>query len=504
MAGGCVITMQPAANLNTAPLSDNLKLRPRIHPSIRDFLTQPELLHNLCDGFGSPLNVMFPENIDENIKSFQAAYKKNHLRGRIYFTSKPCKSQALVRRASLAPIGIDVSSPQSLKHVMNCGFSPDRIEATGPKNAEYILTCLQLDVLLNADSMAELLLIKELRGKLGLSRKARVMVRLSGFESARMRFTPQDGTFGIHTRDVPAVIDWLVNNKDEIDFHGFSFYISGASVEQRVVAIENQLQLTFLAMQKGLKPRGIDIGGGFSVQYAEDMMEWNNYLEALKQSVAGEIENQTWNNSGLGYRNVNGVVAGAPLVVNHVPSHTKGEELDFWLNQRSVGFGNALLTDLIRDSLLELYIEPGRGMLDQCGITVGRVAFIKESTWGELLTGLEMNRSNNHAQNLKQLCDPVIIPRHPERNQPNARGVYYVGNLCVSYDILQYNKTYPDIVPERGDLVVFSNTAAYMMDFVESETLMQPLAQKVAVWRDSQDKFRWALDSQYLPIKVSL
>lgn len=477
-------------------------LRPRIHPVIQNFLAQPELLHSLCAGFGSPLNVMFPENIDDNIRSFEAAYKKNHMRGRIYFTSKPCKSQALIRRASLSSVGIDVSSPQSLKHVMSCGFSPDRIEATGPKNAEYILTCLQMDVLLNADSMAELLLIHELRRKLDLSRKARVMVRLSGFESPRMRFTPQDGTFGIPIRDIPAAIGWLVQNSDDIDFHGFSFYISGAGIEQRTVAIENQIQLTFLAMQKGLKPRGVDIGGGFSVQYAEDITEWNNYLETLKASVAGEMESQTWNNSGLGYRNVNGVVMGAPLVVNHVPPHTKGDELDIWLNQRSLTFGNARLADMIRDSLLELYIEPGRGMLDQCGITVGRVAFIKESTWGELLVGLEMNRSNNHAQNLKQLCDPVIIPRDPARNKPNNRGVYYTGNLCVSYDILQYNKTCPDIVPERGDLVVFSNTAPYMMDFVESETLMQPLAQKVAVWPDHTGVFRWAQDSRYLPIEV--
>ncbi len=222
----------------------------------------------------------------------------------------------------------------------------------------------------------------------------------------------------------------------------------------------------------------------------------------MKKSVAGEIESQTWNNSGIGYRNVNGVVAGAPLVVNHVPAHTKGNELDLWLNQRSVTFGNVLLADLIRDSLLELYIEPGRGMLDQCGITVGRVAFTKESTWGEMLVGLEMNRSNNHAQNLKQLCDPIIIPRSPVCNQPNARGVYYVGNLCVSYDILQYNKTYPDILPERGDLVVFNNTAAYMMDFVESETLMQPVAQKVAVWPDQKGNFRWAQDDKYLPIEA--
>lgn len=234
------IHQNPQAKLKTAT-----GLRPRIHPVIQDFLAQPKLLHSLCDGFGSPLNVMFPENIDDNIRSFEAAYKKNHMRGRIYFTSKPCKSQALVRRASISSIGIDVSSPQSLKHVMSCGFSPDRIEATGPKNAEYILTCLQMDVLLNADSMAELLLIHELRRKLGLSRKARVMVRLSGFESPRMRFTPQDGTFGIHIRDIPAAISWLVQNRDDINFHGFSFYISGAGIEQRTVAIENQLQLTF-------------------------------------------------------------------------------------------------------------------------------------------------------------------------------------------------------------------------------------------------------------------
>ena len=63
-------------------------LRPRIHPVIQNFLAQPELLHSLCAGFGSPLNVMFPENIDDNIRSFEAAYKKNHMRGRIYFTSK--------------------------------------------------------------------------------------------------------------------------------------------------------------------------------------------------------------------------------------------------------------------------------------------------------------------------------------------------------------------------------------------------------------------------------
>lgn len=490
-----------AANLNiNAENARTFGLKPRVHPAIRAFLNQPQLVHMLGDGFGSPLNIMFPQNIDENIKSFKDAYKKHHLRGRIYFTSKPCKSRSLIRHASLSDIGIDVSSPNSLKHVLSSGFSPDRIEATGPKSADYILTCLQLDVLLNADSVAELHLIKALRAKLGLTRKARVMVRLSGFSSPRMRFTPQDNTFGIHTKDIPGVIDWLAANKEEIDFQGFAFYLSGINDQQRFVAIESQLELTFAAREKGLKPKGIDIGGGFSIQYAENSQEWDEYVEALKASIASDTESQTWNNSGLGFKNQNGVVTGGPMFINHCPKHTKGDELDHWMSQRSPAFGNATYADTIRDSMLELYIEPGRGMLDQCGITLGRVGFVKESTWGEKLVGLEMNRSNIHSMNLKQLSDPILVPRDETKNAANSQGVYYIGNLCVSYDILQYNKTYPEVMPERGDIIAFSNTAAYMMDFVESETLMQPTAKKIAVWQDAQGNFKWAEDEKYLPI----
>jgi hypothetical protein len=112
------------------------RVLPRIHPRIQRLLEQKDLLLSLVDGVGSPLNVIFPQNIEDNIKSFQDAYKKNHLRGvfiipanlanqmrfcvmpvyflsgwmshpliplrgRIYYTSKPCKSNALLRHASL-------------------------------------------------------------------------------------------------------------------------------------------------------------------------------------------------------------------------------------------------------------------------------------------------------------------------------------------------------------------------------------------------------------------
>lgn len=492
-----------AYNLNiVADIEGTFSLKPKVHPAIQAFLRQSQLLHMLADGFGSPLNIVFPQNVDENIKSFQSVYKKHHLRGRIYFTSKPCKSHSIVHHASLSDIGIDVSSPNSLKHALAGGFSPDRIEATGPKNADYILKCLQLDVLMNVDSVAELHLIKTLRAKLGLVRKARVMLRVSGFSSPRMSFTPQDNTFGTHAKDIPAVIDWLVSHKKEMDFQGFSFHASRMNEQQRLVSIEGLLDLTFLAKQKNLHPKGINIGGGFSIQYADNQENWEHYTEALKISVLDQSSNLIWNNEGLGFKDSNGVVSGSPRYIDHYPALTKGDELDHWLQMRSPAHGNGILADIIRDSLLELSIEPGRGMLDQCGITLGKVTFVKKSTSQERLVGLDMNQSNNHSNGLKQLCDPAIIPRSQHNLSGNNEGVYFMGNLCVSYDILQYNKTFPSILPARGDLVAFHNTAAYMMDFVESETVMQPVAKKIAVWQDGRGSFKWAEDEKYLPVDI--
>ncbi len=373
---------------------NTLRLMPRVHPRIQRFLQQQALLFNLIDGVGSPLNLMFPQNMADNVESFQEAYKRHHLRGRIYFTSKPCKSSALMRQASLAPIHIDVSSTRSMKEAIGCGFSPDRLEATGPKNPEYILTALQLDVLLNVDNFEELKLIAALHKKLDLKRKARIFIRLGGFSSSTIHMTPQDDVFGIQVKDGPLILDWLVAHQDIVDFQGFSFHLSSRDSNlPRLIAIENMLELTFAAIKRGLKPKGINIGGGYSVQYAETAQGWLDYNDALKDSVMGNIPSQTWNNSGLGYRDANGVLAGGPHFMNHYSPLVKGDQLSDLLSQRLTKFKNATIASIIGDSLLELYIEPGRGMLDQCGITLARVNFSKKSVWDENLTFADINQT---------------------------------------------------------------------------------------------------------------
>ncbi len=477
------------------------RLRPRVHPRVQTFLNNKDLLFSLVEQFGSPLNIMFPQNIHDNIKTYQDIYKKYHVRGRIYFSSKPCKSQSLYREALSHDIGIDVSSKGSLQSVMDCGWTNDRIGATGPKSKGYITAAIQNNVLINVDNIDELKQISALKSTMAHDQKIQITIRLADHGTTKTNFMVQeDTTFGIRTLDIPWVISFLIEHNDIFDFKGFSWHARMASDEQRIAAMENQLSLTFQAIKQGLKPSIINIGGGFPIMYADSCQEWADYTKTIKESVLEKIPSQIWNNNGLGYRIENNVLRGGAMYGDHAPVYTKGEEFERWLNFKLPSFKNSTFADIVRDSLLHLSIEPGRGMLDQCGITVGRVSFTKKSAHGETLVGLEMNRSNIHSNDYKQLTEPFIISKNDPSQNTNNEGVYYIGNLCLSYDMLQYNKTYPDIMPQSGDLVAFINTAAYMMDFTESEILMQPLAQKIAV-TDRNDTWDWALDKDYRSIK---
>lgn len=483
----------------TRDRGNEIRLRPRIHPQISDFLTEEKLIISLVNAVGSPLNLIFPENIDENISSFQDVYKKNHLRGTIYFSSKPCKSRSIMRHASLHDIGIDVSSEGSLTKAMAAGFKPGRIEVTGPKNLEYLLLSIQLGVLVNVDNIEELKCIPVLVQRAGVT-KARIAIRMADYESSRIEFLkPDDTNFGILVKDIPWVFDYLKNNRDTIDFNGFSYHSSMASDDQRIAAMESQMSLTFAAIDKGLSPSVVNIGGGFPIMYADSCKQWVDYVAGLKESVVGKRSSETWNGNGLGFRSEGGILRGVASFIDHAPNCTKGEELERWLNFRLPSHGNVSFGQLVRDSLFELAIEPGRGMLDQCGITLAKVNFIKESTHGETLVGLDMNRSNLHANGYKQLTEPIVITRGKD-NPVCQNGVYYMGNLCLAHDMLRYNKTYPDRLPQAGDIVAFINTAAYMMDFTESESLMQPIAKKIALSRN-RGEWSWTLDENYAPLK---
>lgn len=492
--------MNKAIGVNQNIPQTRLSLKPRIHPLISNFLKDEQQLLDLTDRFGSPLNIVFPQIVEENIQSFEDVYKKHHLNGKIYFTTKPNKSVSIIKQASTQNVGVDVSSENALKIALECGFGNSRIECTGPKNSNYLKLALQEHVKINVDNFEELEQILSLRQSLGIKEKTKIFIRLAGFSSPRLKFTAQDGTFGIHINEAATIFDILLSHKDALDFQGFSFHFNAQSSEQKLIAIENTLKLTLDAMKKGLTPKGINIGGGFDICYAEDKDEWFNYVETLRKSVLSHNQSLNWNNSGLGYRSEDGLVKGAPNFMAHYVERAGAVDLDFYLSSPLAGFDDMTFAEVLSDCLLELYVEPGRSLLDQLGITIGRVNFTKKSMHGEQLIGLDMNRNNMHSTHQKLLTDPVVVYKNKDNRKSVPNGLYYMGNLCVSYDMITYSKSFPQYLPEQDDLVIFINTAPYIMDFVESQTLHQNIAEKISVI-EIGNKFEWFKDTEYSPIR---
>jgi len=154
------------------------------------------------------------------------------------------------------------------------------------------------------------------------------------------------------------------------------------------------------------------------------------------------------------------------------------------------------VADVLADLGLQLHCEPGRSAYDQCGLTLARVCFVKRSPGGAWLVGLDANRSSLAIPDRELFLDPVVLPA--AAGTGGAVGVHLVGNLCHPADILSRHLVRLEAMPVAGDVLAFPNTAAYVMDFTESSTLLQRTAAKVAVARRG-DRWRWWRDEDYEP-----
>jgi diaminopimelate decarboxylase len=354
---------------------------------------------------------------------------------------------------------------------------------------------LQHDVLINVDNMEELALIHSVHRRLALPRPARITLRLTGFAAGTQSFAVSDSTFGIPVREISPLLSYLNTNRRELAFLGFSFHLYTDSLDYKAAAVQETLQLLLEARRMGLNPVILNIGGGFRISYVPNSSKWQSFLVALKESVLHRSDLVTWNRRGLGYRSEAGKISGSPKIVDHAVALPPADQLCALLRAPLAEFGDLPIANIMDELGVSLHIEPGRALLDQAGATLGRVAFSKRSERGEPLTALEMNRTNLNSGELTLLTDPVLISRSPsvERFQ-----TFLMGNLCVANELITPRKVCLPGMPRTGDILAFINTAAYLMDFAESPTLYQKVAEKVAI-RPADGRYRWYRDEEYVP-----
>lgn len=425
-------------------------------------LSQRERLRKYVARFGSPLNIHNPRMLGENARLFQQVLARHKLNYRIFFARKPNKCLAYVREAKRIKVGVDVASLRELSESLRVGIQPADIVLTGAvKHSTLLALAVRHGVPVIIDSHDELLTLLWIARSQGVRQP--IGIRVSGFRYRRRKLYSR---FGYDIDELEEVFSLLENNRAYLDFRGFHFHLQGYIPEQRSRAVLQLLRVARRLAAKGIRTSFVDIGGGFLVRYLDGKDEWGRFNRALKRAIAGVSPAVTFRNDGLGYGALGGRLFGSAGYYPYYNELPKERFLDKVLSYR--GARGERVSDALRRMDIELRLEPGRALLDQCGLTVARVAFRKLDQNGEWLVGLEMNRTQLLSSSADFLLDPkvVYLGKKYERGPVSC---YFVGNYCLENDLILKRKIGLSQLPQIGDLVCFINTAGYMMHFFEAE-----------------------------------
>ena len=381
--------------------------------------------------------------------------------------------------------------------------------ATGPKDAEFLWLAARVGATVNADSAGEIEQLAQLVRRHDLG-PVRVLGRLSGFESharhagAGTRMLSRGSRFGTPVAEAGELWSVLEKWSEAVELVGLAYHVDTTGVEEKARALEHCVLMMDECRARGLAPRVVDIGGGFGVDYVADAAEWERWTTALSEAVRGVRPPLAWRGHSYGLRNEGGTVRGTTALYPAHRSVAGADYLDHLLSQPAPALGRPPAT-LLLEHLNDLYVEPGRALVDQCGLSLARVVEVRATAGGpaRLLVRLAMNAGDVSLEEHGVLVDPVLLPREgddvPDPAHDGPVGVHLVGNLCLEADLVTRRVVWLPRRPRPGDLLAFVNTAGYAMDFHAHRAQRQPSARTVAVTAEGE-RWSWCPDEDYWPL----
>ncbi|WP_040808241.1 alanine racemase [Nocardia concava] len=458
----------------------------KMHALVRAFLAEPGAVAAAVVEFGSPAHLVFPQVFAENLERLRAQLAGRVSGYRICYAHKVNQSRAFVATAEAAGVGIDVASEAELASAVGAGFGPGRIEVTGPKGEGFVRELVGSGVTINVDNLWELERIAALARP---EARVPVLVRVSGFAG-----TPVS-RFGVPVHRVEAVLKVLAAERERIEFRGFAFHLDSGEPAERVRAVESCLVLTERAYAAGLTPSVLNIGGGFRQVFTADADAFDAYVHALRESLLGRGEPMTWGGNTFGFHLEDGAVHGTPVFHKYANTVDAERMLADLLDTGLESHGGRTIAQIAGENLLDIWLEPGKALVDHAGITLARVEFVKETADGSTLVNLDLSRDTVTPADQEVMVDPILVPAGPVTNS-GAVGVFLAGRLCLERDLVTNHKVWLPQCPAPGDFIVFPNTAAYHMDLSAARASMHAVPPKLAVAQRS-GTFRVCRDLDY-------
>ncbi|WP_202868702.1 alanine racemase [Kribbella antibiotica] len=409
---------------------------------------------------GGPFHVINPASFAENLEQMIGALAAEGVAGTVYYGKKANKAAAWLRECARPGAGVDVASVPELVHALGNGVRGEAIGVTGSAKPDGLIwLALRHRCLIAVDAADELERVLDLASELG--EKAEILLRV------RPPAAP-DSRFGFAPEALKAAVRRCAEPGAPVVLQGFSFHLDGYDPVPRAELAVQLIALCLDARALGHPAAKISIGGGIAVSYVE-AEDWARFESGREDG---------WFHAGKN-----------PARTYPYHQSPTGAAMVTAILRHQVG--GRSLADRLRETEVELLLEPGRALVDGAGFSVFPVLGCKPSDEHLITTvaGLSMSLSEQW-KGSEFLPDPILIRRTDGVAEPVRTAVG--GSSCMEYDVLTWRTIQLPARPMPGDLLLYPNTAGYQMDKNESGFHQLPLPPKVVL-----DGDRWHVDTDY-------
>jgi diaminopimelate decarboxylase len=479
-----------------------MKIRPKINSNLQKFIESQDLfaLKNLHTGV---IHIGFPQEIKQNIDRIKAVFEKLGVELKLYLAHKATKNQAFVKQALKCGIGIDVASINELVSALSSGFTGDKIEATGPKNNDFLQLALLHSCLISLDSIEELQRLIEIYQKLNLKTKIPILIRLNNPEIVGRNVKVKDSRFGSDKGNLENFYD-LIKQHNFLNFKGLHFHADGYDPSMRAGILEGLINILEQGFEQGFNLEIINLGGALRDQTLQDYQDWSDYLEILEHKLLNNQKLPTWANQSYGlFVNEKAKIGGKDKALSRF--YKSSFDTDLQTTLESENEDGRILADVLNENMFNLALEPGYAILQQAGITLVEIIEVKKASDGRNLIVIDANLYNlGLAKMFQYVTDPILVSKQKDAQEKiqseNNFSSLIVGNLCREDDFLMDREVVFDKQPKPGDLLIFTNTAAYFAGFEDASPIMHPTSKFLVAYKQNTN-WKITIPENYNPFE---
>ena len=366
---------------------------------------------SLAKSIGTPAMVFSQSEIENKLKAFKDGLVSDKFETQVLYAGKAFTCPAMLELVNAADCGLDTVSGGEVDTAVRAGFPMEKIFFHGNnKTPSEIRMALENGVgTFVADSETELDNIIRIAKETGKS--TQIVIRVNPHISAHTHkydvTADRDSKFGVSIDKPEVILDMItkINGCESLTFKGFHAHIGSQIFDKGAFETEIETMMAFMAdfEKNGINIPWLDIGGGFAATYTDE---------------------------------------DAPIPVDEVCKTiiTAAENA-----KEKYGI-----------SMEKLFIEPGRSIVAEAGITLYTIGGFK-NTYSKKFMFIDGGMSDNIRPALYQAkynCD--VANRMDEEK---CEVVTVAGKCCESGDII-----IEDIAVQKaeiGDILAVYTTGAY-------------------------------------------